>query len=1089
MTHPPLLPVAIFCACVALALAPAGTPAADRPSSAATGSPAASASPGASPTPTPGPMDALAWRNLGPAIAGGRLAAIAGSDKDPALVYIGAAGGGVWKSTNATTSWKPVFDKQHVGSIGAIAISPADPNDVWVGTGESNPRNDVSYGDGMYRSPDGGKTWTHLGLENTYAISKIALDPRDPKVAVVAALGDPFRDSDDRGVYRTTDGGKTWSKTLALGPDSGAADLDRSAKEPNVLFASMWQFRRSSWHLESGGERDGLFKSTDGGATWKRIAGNGFAEGLTGRIGVAIAPSDPERVYALVESAQGLLWRSDDGGTHWKMTSSNTLIDERPFYYTRVFVDPHDEKHLFATSVKLAESKNGGETWQLSGKHLHGDHHVVWFSADGARVLEGNDGGAAISSDGGATWEWRNNVPIGQVYRIATDARTPYHVCAGLQDNGSWCGPADGRSDAGILMKDWDKVAGGDGNWTIPDPVDPDWIWASSGGGDNGGELTRYNVRTRLSLDVSPYLRNQNVVAPARLRYRFNWEAPLAFSPFDGHLAYYGGNVLFATTDGGRRWRPVSPDLTRDIKARQILSGGPLRLDVTGAETYDTILDIVPSTVARNEIWVTTDDGKIQLTRDGGTHWRDVTMPAADPDTRVPTLEASHRNPGTAYAVLDRHFTGDRRPYLYITHDYGRSWTPSASGLPADQFARAICEDPNDPAVLFLGLENSVWWSGDGGATWRSLQQNLPPASVRDLRVASNGRDLVAGTHGRGIWILDDIVPLERSRAGAFVTALDPPATAHQYEWSTPTIATASGDGPPGLAVFTFTLAAAARNAPTLDVIDVRGRVVRTFAGTHEVDDADVPVVSDVPGFNRIAWDLTGDPPVPWYRAPKWDRGPESGADLLPGTYRVRLHVDGRTYVQPLILAPDARAAQKPADRAAHVAYETQLYATLSRIDVALNELDNIELQLPDRIASLAALPAARHDAAATLAGDAGAADAEATREAIALSSHPVNDQDNDFLEDLVRERIQSLIGIASTLAPTAEQVRESAVVRHDADLLLARHAAFLRDRIAPLERRLASLGLAPLDLAARPVKPAKHDDLEDEHGTRRGDD
>jgi len=1027
-------------------------------------------------------MDALAWRNIGPAVAGGRLAAIAGSDKDPALVYIGAAGGGVWRSTNAMTSWKPVFDKQSVGSIGAIAIDPNDSNDVWVGTGESNPRNDVSYGDGIYRSTDGGKSWTKLGLEHTYAISKIALDPRDPNVAVVAALGDPFRNSDERGIYRTADGGKTWTQTLALGPQSGGADLDRSAREPNVLFAAMWQFHRSAWHLDSGGDADGLFKSSDGGLTWKRVSGNGFAAGVTGRIGVAVAPNDPKRVYALVESAEGLLWRSADGGSHWTMISSNTLIDERPFYYTRIFVDPHDEDHLFATSVRLAESKNGGVTWQLSGKHLHGDHHAVWFSADGKRVLEGNDGGAALSNDGGATWEWRNNVPIEQAYRVAVDARTPYDVCTGLQDNGSWCGPSDGRSEAGILAKDWNRVLGGDGNWTLPDPLDPDWIWASSGGGDNAGELARYNVRTRLTLDVSPYLRNQNVVAPARLAYRFNWEAPLAFSPFDGRIAYYGGNVLFTTNDGGRSWKTMSPDLTRDIKARQGLSGTPLRLDVTGAETFDTILDIVPSTLARGEIWVATDDGKIELTRDGGATWRDVTPAAADADTRVPTLEASHHDPATAYAVLDRHFTGDRTPYALVTHDFGRSWKAIAGGLPPGQFARAICEDPHDPAVLFLGLENSVWWSGDAGTTWRSLQQNLPPASVRDLRFSPNGRDLVAGTHGRGVWILDDASVLERAKAGpAATTALEPPGTAYQFEPNTPTFnPLGSGESRAGPALFTFTLAAPAKTPPSLEIFDAQGRLVRHLSGTHEVDGELVPVVSNAAGFNRVAWDLTADAPVPWYRAPKWNRGPENGADLLPGAYRARLDVDADSYTQPFFIAPDPRAAQTDSERRTHVAYETQLYALLSRLDVALNELDALADQLPARIAALGKVRASP-----ALALEATHIRQSAALEAAELSSHPQNGQDNDFLQDLLRERVQSLIAIASTLSPTDEQLRESDAVRREVDAALVAHATFMRERVAPLQRAFGVNGIAPIDFAAKPALPT-HDDSADEHGERR---
>jgi photosystem II stability/assembly factor-like uncharacterized protein len=1026
-------------------------------------------------------MDALAWRNVGPAVAGGRLAAIAGSDRDSALVYIGAAGGGVWKSTNATTSWKPVFDKEGVGSIGAIAIDPSDATDVWVGTGESNPRNDVSYGNGIFRSTDGGKTWTNLGLRGSYAISKISLDPRNRQVAVVAALGDPFRDSDERGVYRTVDGGKTWTKTLDLAPDSGAADLDRSTKEPDVLFAAMWQFRRSSWHLRSGGDADGLFKSVDGGVTWRRVSGGGFAEGLTGRIGVAVAPSDPKRVYALVESERGILWRSNDAGATWQLISTNTLIDERPFYYTRIAVDPQNEDHLFAVSVRLAQSKDGGKTWAIAGRRVHGDHHAIWFSADGRTVLDGNDGGPAVSRDGGATFEWRNNVPIGQIYRVAADDRIPYGLCAGFQDNGSWCGPSDDRSDEGILPTDWAIAARGDGNWTIPDPVDPDWIWSSSGGGDNQGELSRYNLRTRLSLDVSPYLRNQNVVAPSELRYRFNWEAPLAFSPFDGRIAYYGGNVLFRTIDGGSHWTAISPDLTRNIAARQGLTGTPLRLDVTGAESYDTLLDIVPSGVAAGQIWVTTDDGKVQLTRDGGARWLDVTMPQADADARIPTLAASASDAATAYAVVERHFTGDRAPYVYVTRDFGHSWTPIVAGLPRDQFARTIAEDPGHPNVLFLGLENSVWWSPDRGATWYSLQQHLPPVSVRDLRIPAHRHDLVAGTHGRGIWILDDLTPLENWRPGASGVTFFAPQPAYAFEHATPAVnVSAPGDAPEGPALFTFYLPRPAATRPSLEIVDAGGSIVRHLNGTHDVDDEDVPVVSNVAGFNRVAWDLTADPPVRWLRAPKWNRGPDNGADLLPGTYRVRLQVDDRSYEEPLELRADPRAAQGPAQHAEHVAYVAQLYAELARIDAALNELDNIELQLPDRIAALApAKPAVASQARDALA--------EAQRESATLSSHPVNGQDNDFLRDLLRERVQSLIGIATTLSPTEPQRRESEALRAELEPELASHVTFMRERIAPLQAELSEAGLKALDLGATPP-PHKAGEATDEHGSKSED-
>ena len=1057
-----------------------------RPAPAASGSPSAAASPGESPSPPPGPMDALAWRNIGPTNALGRLAAVAGSDLDPALVYVGSAGGGVWQSTDGTTTWKPVFDKQDVGSIGAVAISPRDPKDVWVGTGEGNPRNDVSYGDGIYRTTDAAKTWKHLGLAKTYAIAKLSLDPRDARVAVAAALGSPFADSTDRGVYRTADGGATWQQTLFLGPQTGAADLTRSATDPNLMFAAMWQFHRSSWHLTSGGPLDGLFRSKDGGATWARVAGRGFPTGLTGRIGVAIAPSDPKRVYAIVESNAGLVWRSDDGGTSWRPISNNTLVDERPFYYTRIFVDPNDENHLLATSVRLAESKDGGATWQLGGKHLHGDHHDVWFAKDGRTVLEGNDGGIGVSRSNGATWEWRRNVPIEQAYRIATDDETPYDVCMGLQDNGSWCGPSGSGIGIGVLSRAWLSVGGGDGNWTIPDPARRHWVYTSSGGGNNAGSLVRYDVETHAALDVSPYQRDQNVVAPSELRYRFNWESPLAFSPFDGRIGYYGGDALFRTTDHGVHWQPISPDLTRNIRARQGLSGTPLRLDVTGAETYDTILDVAPSPAKLGEIWVSTDDGRVQLTRDEGAHWRDVTMPAADPDTRIPTICASQTDPATLYAVADRHFVGDDAPHVYVTHDFGATWRTIDAGLPAGQVARAILEDPRDPNVLFLGLENSVWWSDDRGGTWRSLQQNMPAASVRDLHFQRAYGDLLAATHGRSAWVLDDVTPLEQAadarRAGTMLFA---PRIAYQQ-------VDPDGAGDAGGAIVTYYLSKVAAHPPTLDILDSNGRRVRSLTASADPvpdndggdDTGDEPAAAtNVAGFNRVPWDLTGRLVVPWRRAPSWNRTLPAGPTLLPGTYVVRLVVDGKTYRQPLVIAANPHLARTAVQRAERVSYDGGLVDTFSRIDVALNTLDNVQAQIPARLALLGTPP---RDAA--LAASLTTALAEANREAAVLSSHPINGQDNDFLEDVLRERVQSLVQTETANSPSAEESREAGVLERDTAAELARHAAFIANTVAPLQKALAAASLAPLDLTATP-SPTKATGNHDEHGSRREQD
>ena len=444
-----------------------------------------------------------------------------------------------------------MFDSAGSQSIGAIAISPRDKNDVWVGTGEPWPRNDVIPGDGIYHSTDGGKNWTRSGLTETSQIARVLIDPRDTRRLVVAALGDPFRDSAERGVYRSRDGGLTWQKTLYAGPTVGASDLAMDPRNPDVLYAGMWRFRRSSWNLVSGGADDGIYKSSDGGATWRRVAGNGLPTGMTGRIALAIAPSDAKRIYAIVESKEGLLWRSDDAGATWKLTSTNTLIDERPFYYSRLVVDPHDAEHLFSVSVLLAESTNGGKTWHVSGRRLHGDHHDLWISADGRSILEGNDGGVGLSHDGGSTWEWRNVLPIAQFYHVAYDLGNPYHLCGGLQDNGAWCAPSRTGDARGVLERDWTRVASGDGTWVVPNPRDPRTIWATAGGGDNGGELFRYDGRVENAVDVSVYLRDQNVVPPSELKYRFNWETPLAFDPFRGRRRVRRRER--AVPNGGRR--------------------------------------------------------------------------------------------------------------------------------------------------------------------------------------------------------------------------------------------------------------------------------------------------------------------------------------------------------------------------------------------------------------------------------------------------------------------------------------------------------------------------------------------------------
>ena len=1017
------------------------------------------------------------WRSIGPTVAGGRVATVAGTDLDPALFYAGAAGGGVWRSTNGGSDWRPVFDKAGTQSIGAIAISAHDKNDVWVGTGEPWPRNDVIPGDGIYRSTDGGRKWAHLGLAQTSQIARVLLDPRDAKRVVVAALGDPFRDSSERGVFRTTDGGKTWTKTLYAGPSVGASDLAMDPKNPDVLYAGMWRFRRSAWHLTSGGDDDGIYKSADGGVTWKRLTGNGLPAGMTGRIALAIAPSDAKRIYALVESSDGLLWRSDDAGATWKVTSSNTLINERPFYYSRIVVDPHDADHLFSVSVKLAESNTGGKTWHVSGKGLHGDHHDLWIAANGRTIVEANDGGVGLSRDNGVTWEWRNVLPIAQFYHVAYDLQNPYHVCGGLQDNGAWCAPVRTGDDRGILQQDWYKVQGGDGTWVVPNPRAPYAIWSAAGGGDNEGAVARFDRRTASQVDVSPYERDQNVVAPARLAYRFNWETPVAFDPFDRRAVYVGGNVVFRSTDDGMHWKAISPDLTRDMKERQTLSGGPLTLDVTGAETFDTILAVAPSPVAAKTIWVATDDGLVQLTRDGGAHWRNVSIPGVDADGRIPNLEPSHRSAGTAYAVVDRHYVGDRAPYVYVTNDFGASWRAIASGLPQSE-VHVVREDPRDPRLLYAGTGKGVWWSGDAGATWKPFPAPLPPVEVRDLAVHPVAGDLIAATHGRGMYVFDDLTAL-RERAGATANAearLFAPRAALPLQRYTPTV-NARGTGEDAApATFTFWQAVPAKTVPSLQIADAHGKIVRRIEGTHDEGGEDVPNVTNAAGYNRVDWALDEDPPVPWRRVAPWNRGPDTGVPVLSGTYTVRLLRDGKTYAQKIVVLRDRRVTSAQ-DELRGYDFQTAMYDELSALDIALNALDNVRLQLPERIAAIKD-PVVADRARAVLA--------EAKRVEYTISSQPVNDQDDDFLEDLLRERVLTFTTNLSPGTPTAAQIREGTALLREGVAALRGYDAFVERQVRPLNDALRAAGLMPIDLKALPPK-IKPDPNADEHARRGG--
>ena len=1014
----------------------------------------------ANPTPAPGIFDQLRFRNLGPQVSGGRLGAVAGTNADSSLYYAGAAGGGVWKTTNAGQSWQSVFDKEDVQSIGAIAIDPANENDVWVGTGEGAPRNDVMVGDGVYRTTDGGKTWQHVLTLRNALIAKIDIDPRDPGTVLVGVLGDPFADSSDRGMYRTVDGGKTWKRTLYVDARTGVSDMAVSPKEPSVVFAGMWPYRRTGWSSQSGGTQGGLYASTDFGATWQRLTGHGLPSGPTGRIGIAVAPSDAQRIYALIESKEGLLWRSDDGGATWQMTSDNTLIDERPFYYTHVFVDPSNENHLWTLSVHVAASTDGGKTWKVGARGVHGDNHGMWISQDAKRIIEANDGGPSFSFDDGKTWQMPHNLPIAQLYHIGYDRERPYHVCAPLQDNGIWCAPNNALNSGYISSGNWQSMGGGDGTWAVPDPADSRYVWLSSGGGNFAGDMEILDRTTNQTRVVSPYVRDQNVVDPKDLKFRFNWETPIAFDPFNPHVAYTAGNVVFTTSDRGYHWRQISPDLTRNNPAHQVVTGG-ITLDGTGAETSDTVLYIAPSPVRRGELWIGTDDGLIQLTLDRGKHWRNVTPPLprhgelAEPEGRFAILSASQRDAGTLYAVYDLHMTGDRTPHVYATHDYGAHWTDLAAGLPRDQEVRSVLQDPKNPNILYAGLEQSLWASFDGGSHWRNLSLNIPATSIRDIRVQPDMNDLLVATHGRAVYVLDDLTPLQHypiSKPEIFAVRPAMQWNTHNY-YATHV----DGEGPPYGAIISYYLPRAQKNV-SAEILDARGHVVRRFdakaAGGGEA------------GFNRFTWDTTGEPGTPWNFTPKWNQGFDSGVPVLPGTYTAVVHAGSLTLRTPFAVKQDPRTHYTLAQLAQNHDAVAQALNDFSSVNEALNRLSTVISEAPLRMKTL---NDRKQGALALQVADAAS---KAKLLLLSITENPLNDQDDDFLTDILRERWQTQIESFNAYGPPSQaQLQENADLHALTGERLRAVRAFETGALRSVDDALTSQKLDPLTkLTEKPV-------------------
>jgi photosystem II stability/assembly factor-like uncharacterized protein len=872
---------------------------------------------GAASAAVPSPFAHLKFRSVGPTT--GRINAVAGVPGNSQTYYAGGLGG-LWLTTNGGVTWQPVFDKEPVTSIGAIAVAPSNAKIVYVGTGEPDIRNDIAFGDGVWRSDDGGKTWRHLGLHGTSQIAQIAVDPRDPNVAYVAAVGDPFSLGPDRGVYLTRDGGKHWTRSLYAGPATGASTVAISPANPSYVIAGTWTVQRRPWMLTSGGPADGIFVSHDAGAHWARLSGDGLPDGPMGRTGVDFAPNDPRRVYAVIESKSGVFWSSDDGGLHWRLVSDKHVLNQRPFYFSRFTVDPKNEKHVFFLSIHASESFDGGKTIE-SVRTNDFDHHGMWIDpVYGKRAIIAADSGVRLSLDGGKTWRDPQLI-VSQPYHISVDDETPYTICGEFQDPGAVCAPSTSFSGA-ITPDQWFSPNGGESGWIVFSPANPNVIYGS---GFQGG-LVRYDRSSLQTRVISPWPDTYSGAGADAYKYRGAWVAPIAVSSLEPKALYFGAQVLLRSDDRGSTWKAMSPDLTRNDKSKQVPSGRPITADNAGTEVYDTISCIAESPIVKGEIWIGTDDGYAWLTRDAGVRWTSVIAGLSDLPkwARIENIDPSRFADGTAYLGAENHKLGDRVPYLYVTHDFGAHWSSIVSNLPRDSYVRMVREDPKRAGMLFAGTETALWYSLDAGLHWDSLQSNLAHAPIYDFVVQPGFNDLVVAMHGRGVWILDDIAFLRewKPQIVSEQAHLFTPRDAYRWKSTRATWATGegAGDNPPGDADVTFYLGVMPpkKNPAKVEILD-GSTVVRSITVDH-------PVV----GVNRVWWDLVYDtvPLVPRYHA---QQSGFTGPQALPGTYTVRLIANGTQQHASLQVLPDPRTSATLAEMRETFNLTMQLRADFAR--------------------------------------------------------------------------------------------------------------------------------------------------------------
>ena len=865
--------------------------------------------------PVAAPLDArfqdLAWRNVGP-FRGGRALAVAGSPTEPNTFYFGAAAGGVWKTIDAGANWKPILDSQPVSSIGAVAVASSDPKVIYVGSGEGALRGNITWGNGVYRSGDGGKTWAHVGLEDTRQIGALIIDPKNPDHVLVAALGHAFGPNAERGVFRTLDGGKTWKKVLYRDENTGAVDITYDPTDPKIVYAALWQVRRQPWGFSSGGPGSGLFRSTDGGETWTELKGHGLPTGILGRIDVSVSAANPRRVFAMVEAKDGGLYRSDDGGETWKLISDDGRIRQRAWYFSKTYADPKSPDTVYVLNTGMLRSTDGGKTFSLVSA-THGDHHALWIDpTDPRRLINANDGGASISLDGGDTWSSQDNQPTAQFYHVATDNRFPYWLYGAQQDNSNLA--VASFADEGVIgPKSWYVAGGGESGFVVPDPRDPEIIYS-----DAENQIGRFNHRTQQTQDISVYPVDNSGHPASELTHRFNWTAPLMLSPHDPDVLYAAAEAVFRSNDHGMSWTAISPDLTRNDKSKQTPSGGPLTKDITSVEYYDTVFALAESPVKKGLLWAGTDDGLVQLTTDGGGHWTNVTPKDLPEWGTVSMIDPSPHDAQRAYVAVDRHKLDDIAPHAWKTRDGGKTWTLISAGLPSGAVVHAVREDPVRPGLLFAGTEIGVFVSFDDGSRWQSLQKNLPPSPVHDLLI--KGDDLVVATHGRSFWILDNITPLRQAEAAqtSDVALLKPQKALRLHYPDAVDSRHPVGQNPPAGAMIDYVLKAAPTAELTIDILDAQGHRMRHLSSTKtskviqppEWPDQIVPsdLISARAGMNRLVWDLRMDDPAQIPGAFYSGSAPR-GPLVPPGSYQVKLSVSGITRTETLEVVADPRVA------------------------------------------------------------------------------------------------------------------------------------------------------------------------------------